>query len=126
MKLTIQSKGDFSKINSWLSGVVNNAPVKALQVVASEGERILSRNTPKATGETASGWTSEIVTTSKSSDIIWYNRAHPHASVNIARIIDSGHGTGGGGYVPPRPYIVRSMDEVFNKTDNAMTKELFD
>lgn len=125
MKLVIQSKGDFRNINAWLSRVVNKAPVDVLRYVAREGEDTLARNTPKNTGETAASWRSDITTRRGVSEIAWTNVAHPNAQVNIARIIDSGHGTGTGGYVPPRPYIVRSMDETWRKTDSRMTKELF-
>lgn len=125
MRITIESKGEFNKVKGWLAGVVNRSPVNALRQVAAEGERELARNTPKDTGETASGWTSEITTTRGSAEVSWYNTAHPHTSVNIAKVIDLGHGTGTGGYVPPRPYIVDSMTNVWKKFDDTVSKELF-
>lgn len=125
MKLTIESKGEFNKINAWLAGVINRSPVSALRMVAADGERILASNTPRNTGETASGWVSEITTYRTNNVIEWMNVAHPEALVNIARIIERGHGTGTGGYVPPRPFIERSMSSVYLNSDDKMTKELF-
>lgn len=125
MKLTIESKGEFKKVNAWLAGVVNRSPVPELRRIASEGERSLANNTPKDTGETASGWVSQITTYRTNNVVEWMNVAHPEALVNIARIIDRGHGTGTGGYVPPRPYIVKSMDAVWNNSGDKLAKELF-
>lgn len=125
MKLVIESKGDFKKVNAWLSGVLNRSPVPELRQIASEGERKLASNTPKDTGETASGWVSQITTYRNNNVIEWMNVAHPEMLVNIARIIDLGHGTGTGGYVPPRPYIHKSMSSVWNNSGDKLSKELF-
>lgn len=124
MKITIESKGDFSNAKAWLAGVVNRSPVPELRQIAAEGEKSLASNTPKDTGETASGWTSTITTYRTNNVIEWMNVAHPEANVSIARIIDLGHGTGTGGYVPPRPYIMTAMDSVWNNSLDKMAKEL--
>lgn len=125
MKLTIESKGEFNKVNAWLAGVVNRSPVPALRKIAAEGERSLASNTPRNTGETASGWVSQITTYRTNNVIEWMNVAHPEALVNIARIIERGHGTGTGGYVPPNPFIERSMNAVYNNSGDSLAKELF-
>lgn len=123
MKLTIESKGEFKKINAWISEVINRSPVEELRKVADSGTTNLKNNTPKNTGETASGWISEITTYKGNSVVEWLNIAHPDARVNIARIIDRGHGTGTGGYVPPIPYIEKSMSSIWKSTDD-MVREL--
>lgn len=125
MKLTIESKGEFNNVRAWLAGVVNRSPVPALREIASEGEKSLADNTPKSTGETASGWVSSITTYRGRSEVSWMNIAHPNAGINVARIIDRGHGTGTGGYVPPNPYIVKSMDQVWSNSGDKLSKELF-
>lgn len=126
MRITFESKGDFNKTRAWLSKVVNHAPVDTLRQIAREGEQTLSANTPRDTGETASGWMSEITSKGSNSEIAWMNKAHPEARVNIAKIIDQGHGTGTGGYVPPRPYIQRSMESVWKTASDRLAKELTD
>lgn len=125
MRITVESKGDFKKVNAWLAGVINRSPVPELRRVASEGERSLASNTPRNTGETASSWVSQITTYRGNSVIEWMNVAHPEALVNIARMIDRGHGTGTGGYVPPRPYISKAMRSVWNNSGDKLAKELF-
>ena len=124
MRIRIQSRGSFNNSKAWLSDVINRTDSSFLRTVASDGEKSLSNNTPRDTGETASGWTSDIETTRRGNRITWYNVAHPHTSVNIAKIIELGHGTGTGGYVPPNPYIKKSMDSVWDRASSLIEKEL--
>ena len=124
MNITFQGKGDFNNAEAWLKDISNRKPSMALKKIASEGERSLSSNTPRDTGETAAGWKSEITTKGHVTEVAWVNRAHPGLSVNIAKLIDQGHGTRNGGYVPPKPYIKRSMDSVWKSASDEIAKEL--
>lgn len=124
MKIAFETKGDFNNLSKWLDGVSHAKPSTSLTQIAKEGEKSLASNTPKDTGETASGWKSEIKTVDGQSEIAWINDAHPEANVNVAVIIDKGHGTGTGGYIPPRPYIQKSMDSVWKTAGDKIAKEL--
>ena len=124
MKLTFEIKEEFDDILSWLKRVASSNPTNALKQIAGEGTRSLASHTPRETGETAAGWTAKITTKGNISEIDWTNNAHPEAGVNIAKIIELGHGTGTGGYVSPRPYIKQAMDPVFNKAGDAVVKEM--
>lgn len=126
MNITFQGKGDFNKAEAWLNDIVNRQPTQALKKIASEGEKNLSNNTPKDTGQTAAGWKSQITTKGHVTEVAWTNRAHPNLSVNIAKLIDQGHGTGTGGYVAPKPYIKRSMDSVWKSASEDIAKELIE
>lgn len=68
--------------------------------------------TPVDSGETAAAWGYEIVQTSGGYSIFWTN-SHINKGVNIAVILQYGHGTGTGGYVEGIDYInparVRSL-----------------
>jgi len=124
MNIRFESKGNFEKVTAWLEKASRVDASNALKAIAIEGERALAANTPKDTGETASGWTSEITGRGATAEIVWKNRAHPELNVNLAKLIDQGHGTGTGGYVPPRPFIKRSMDKVWKNAGDTIVKEL--
>lgn len=123
MKLTITSKGEFNAVRGWIAGVINRSPNEAMRQVGVAGDSALASNTPKDTGETAAGWTHDITVYRGKTDLSWMNLSHPHLSINLAKAIELGHGTGTGGYVPPNPYIENSMHGVFNMTD-GLVKEL--
>ena len=86
----------------------------------------LRQNTPKRSGQTANGWFYRLL---QSKDSVWElefcNNAHPESPLNIATLIDRGHGTRTGGYVPPYPFIYRSLEGVMNMLWLDITKELF-
>lgn len=124
MKISFESKGDFSKVTDWLKRVSNVDTSSALKSIAEEGTRSLSANTPRATGETASGWREKVTTSGDITEIVWTNIAHPEANVSIAKLIDLGHGTRTGGYVPPQPFIKKSMKPIWASVDSKLVKEL--
>lgn len=124
MRITYSSKGDFEKATDWLNGVSTKDTTSILKVIASEGTKSLRDATPKVTGETASGWVDTITLNREGGEIVWTNVAHPGLSVNLAKLIDLGHGTGTGGYVPPRPYIKNAMRPIWDTIDQKILKEL--
>jgi hypothetical protein len=123
MKISFDSKGDFHNIQSWLDNATKHNLSKSLKPISDEGTASLKNNTPKDTGETSLGWVSEVVTNGDVTEIVWKNNAHPESDVNVAKLIELGHGTGTGGYVPPNPYIKNAMKPVWNDVDRVV-KEL--
>lgn len=121
MRISFESKGDFNNTQRWLDKVAKTNMVSPLNQLASQGTRSLSANTPAIdTGETASGWQADIIRRGDVSEIIWTNNAHPETQANVARLIETGHGTRTGGYVPPRPYIKNAMTPVWSKIDGIV------
>lgn len=123
MNITFESKGNFDELEKWLNKVSTSDPTPALKQIANDGTRSLSSRTPRDTGGTAAGWEGNIVR-GKLPEVVWTNTAHSGASVNIAKIIDQGHGTGTGGYVPANPYIVKAMDSIWKNAGDRIFKEL--
>lgn len=123
MKISFDSKGDFENVRSWLDGVSKRNPTTILKTIADKGTASLKENTPKDTGETASGWVSETIRMGDVTEVSWKNEAHPESEVNVAKLIELGHGTRTGGYVPPNPYIKEAMKPVWEDVDKVV-KEL--
>jgi hypothetical protein len=124
MKISFESKGDFDVISSWLKRVTQHKPTVVADQIAREGTRALSANTPRDTGETASGWTSEITTKGDVTEIAWKNTAHPESEANVAKLIELGHGTRTGEYVAPKHYIKEAMKPVWDTASDKVVKEL--
>lgn len=122
MKVKFESKGGFNNTLRWLDKA-SNIQSNMVRNVGDYGETMLRNGTPQDTGETASGWKHDITVNGNSLEISWKNTAHPESEVNVAKLIELGHGTGTGGYVPPRPYIKESMAPVWQKLDKDI-KEL--
>lgn len=88
--------------------------------LAKQGTDRLMSETPENTGETASGWEHDIIMKDHSIEIAWRNTANPETEVNVAKLIELGHGTGTGGYVQPIPYIKQAMAPVWKRLDDKI------
>lgn len=116
MKVLIVGGGGFNNVLKWMEKATN-IPSSTIGQIAEYGTTKLKQGTPEDTGETAEGWTHEVIETPSGIEIAWKNIAHPESEVNVAKLIELGHGTKTGGYVAPRPYIKQSMSPVWNKLD---------
>lgn len=126
MRIGISSSGSFNNITSWLTNAQHKSPNKVLKSLGNEGVRSLSEFTPIGeTGQTSMGWSFVISKVGKQYELAFINRAHPGESVNIAKIIRLGHGTGTGGYVPPNDYITPAMSNVYKTAGDRIAKEMF-
>lgn len=118
MQIKFESKGGFDNVLKWINKTSNIQHM--VNDIAEYGKNRLTVETPENTGETASGWEHDIITKQNSIEIAWKNVAHPESEVNVAKLIELGHGTGTGGYVQPRPYIKQAMEPVWKKLDNEI------
>lgn len=121
--LVFKHKGDFKKTDDFLKKMTNKRIFAKLEKYAQEGVDALSAATPVDTGQTASMWSYEIRTTDNQVSIYWKN-ANVNKGVNIALILQYGHGTGTGGYVQGRDYINPAMKPVFDKIAENVWKEV--
>ena len=122
MRISFTEKGNFEATTGWLNRVSRIDPTDAMQSLGQEGIASLRAATPVDTGQTASGWAVEIEKTRKGAEMNFVNRAHPGSSANVATLIELGHGTRTGGYVPPRPYIKGALSNVFDKAGTVLVE----
>lgn len=103
---------------SHLDELLKNAKSRKYESVLDKygalGVRALSSATPVRSGRTASSWYYKIKETSSGPQIIWSN-SNVNKGVNIAVIIQYGHGTRNGGYVQGIDYINPSLRPVFQQ-----------
>lgn len=83
----------------------------------------LAHATPIDSGETARSWTYEIEKNETGHAIYWMN-THENKGVNIAIILQYGHGTGTGGYVEGLDYINPALRPVFQNIADEAWQEM--
>ena len=123
MKISFSSKGDFSKTIKFLNKVKN---VKINNILSKYGEigvNALSQATPKDSGVTSKSWNYKIEVNNDNASIVWYN-TNVVKGVNIAVILQYGHGTRNGGWVEGRDYINPAMKPIFDKIADQVWKEV--
>lgn len=115
--VTFEQKGDFKNAESFLKKLKEHKYRSVLEKYARQGVSALSSATPKDTGFTASSWSYEIEETSTGFSVVWHNE-HVNRGVNIALILQYGHGTRNGGYVQGKDYINPAIVPILEKMAN--------
>ena len=121
--IRLVSKGDFSKANSFLERLLEVFDHGELDKYGAIGVEALRSATPVDTGKTAESWDYEIERSDGVAKIVWTN-SNINDGVNIALILQYGHGTGTGGYVVGRDYINPAIRPVFDKIADDAWKEV--
>ena len=125
MRVTFDSKGDFENAIKFLGKCTNMEQKSILEKYGKIGVESLRANTPKRSGETAAGWGYRINQNgNKNLELEFFNRAHPELNVNLAVLIQLGHGTRTGGYVPPVNYIQPVMTPIYKAVGEELVRRL--
>lgn len=120
--ISVKVRGDFKKTEQFLE---RNKKIrfKDLDKYGKQGVQALAAATPSDTGLTAASWYYEIVVTDSTTSIVWKN-SNIVDGVPIAVILEYGHATRNGGYVPPHPYINEALKPIFDKIADSAWKEV--
>ena len=121
--ISLRSKGNYTKTEKFLDKMRHGDIYKSLEQYAKRGVDALASATPIDTGKTASMWNYEIHQTNGEYKIVWTND-NVNDGVNIAVILQYGHGTRNGGYVQGRDYINPAIRAVFDQIANSAWKEV--
>lgn len=118
MGIIVRHRGNLKRAEKFLRSSSRGEYLQGLDILAQEGANALASVTPKDSGITASAWSYTIQKTDDDYQIIWTN-SHVNKGVNIALILQMGHGTKNGGYVQGRDYINPAIRPIFDKISKA-------
>jgi hypothetical protein len=121
--ITFNQKGDFSKLNRYFERLREKIRIGILDKYGREGVQALASATPVDTGKTANSWSYKIVRENGSASIIFSN-SNVNKGVQIAIILQYGHGTGTGGWVEGRDYINPAIQPIFDELADSAWKEI--
>lgn len=123
--ISFRQKGNFRKTEKFLKKAFGRNYVDVLEKYARQGVEELVAATPKDSGETASSWYYEIIQNQERGTVsIQWNNDNVNKGVNIAVILQYGHGTRGGGWVEGRDYINPALRPIFDSMADAAWKEV--
>lgn len=112
--IVVKQRGDFRHLEGFFKRIKQMRLRDKLEKCGREGVDALAAATPVDTGLTASSWSYEIQMDESSYGITWVN-TNVNKGVNIALILQTGHGTRNGGYVKGIDYINPALKPVFDK-----------
>lgn len=120
--IEFRNKGNFDKTFAFLKRN-RKINISDLYKYGERGVEALRKATPRDTGSTADSWYYEIVESDGRMAIQWLN-SHVNKHVNIAVILQYGHGTGTGGWVEGRDYINPALAPVFDSIAKGVWEEV--
>lgn len=121
--ITFSHKGDFGKTDKFFHKVIERHYMNKLAAYGEKGVRALSAATPNDSGKTSDSWSYEITNGEGSLSVYWKN-SNVNKGVNIAIILQYGHGTRNGGYVQGRDYINPAIQPIFEQMADEAWKEV--
>ena len=122
MKVNFRS-GDFKKTTRYLDRVSKSIQDANFTMYAQMGVEALREATPKDTGKTSESWSYDIIKDKDTVTIGWKN-SNVNDGVNIAVILQYGHGTKNGGYVKGIDYINPAMKPIFERLAKEAWEEV--
>lgn len=121
--ISFRQKGDFSKATQYFAQLKKTSKLNILRKYGQEGVLALSSATPVDTGLTARSWDYKIEETKSATKLVFTN-SNVNKGVNIAIILQYGHGTGTGGWVEGRDYINPAIQPIFDKIAEEAWREV--
>lgn len=124
MKITFKSKGDFSKTTKYLKKMQKAFDRGVFDKYGKKGVAALQMATPMDTGITAASWSYLVDTSNDNAIHLEFYNDNVNDHVNIAIILQYGHGTGTGGYVEGVDYINPALVPIFESMVAEIWKEV--
>lgn len=121
--IRIKHKGSFRNTERFFAQAGRSTSEAVLRKYGQLGVTALASATPTEHGTTAAAWSYEIGSNEQGYVIYWTN-SNVHDGVNIAMILQYGHGTGTGGYVKGIDYINPALEPVFNQLAEEAWREV--
>lgn len=123
MGISFKHIGSFEQTKKYLHRLSKLNIEDILAHYGEEGVAALRNATPVDSGLTADSWYYEIDKTNGNIILRW-NNANVNKGVNIAVILQYGHGTRNGGYVVGRDYINPVIQPIFDEIANKAWREV--
>lgn len=121
--IRFKHKGNFNNTERFFKNASEASYLRILESYGQAGVEALASTTPTESGKTAASWGYEIVQTKNGYSIYWTN-SNVNKGVNIALILQYGHGTGTGGWVQGIDYVNPAICPIFESMANEAWKEV--
>lgn len=121
--IEITQKGSFNNTEVYLRRLKEFQVAAILSKYGARGVAALSNATPTDTGLTAASWYYEVVQRPGYYSIRWHN-SNVRDGIPVAILIEYGHGTGTGGYVAGRDFIMPAIRPIFDQIAAEVEREV--
>lgn len=121
--ISFKQSGNFKNTERFFSKALNTDYRSILEAYGDKGVSALRQATPKDSGETANSW-GYTIDERKGKLVLTFTNSNIQKGINIAIILNYGHGTASGAYVAGRNYIEPAIQPIFDKIADDVWKEV--
>lgn len=121
--VSIESYGSTKHIRGFFKKTKQRNFVRELNYWGQLGAELLSMSTPVYTGRAAMSWGYEIEENDGNITLYWTNDDIENGE-SVVMLIQYGHATKNGGYVPPFDFINPVTKEIFDAIADSIWKEV--
>lgn len=123
--IVLKSKDNFSKAKKRLGKLLDTDITQILMKYGERGVQMLKDATPVRTGKTAESWYYEIIKGERQNTVsLSFLNSNINDGVNIAILIQYGHGTKLGKYVEGIDYINPVIDELYKEMAKDISAQI--
>ena len=122
--IQMSEKGDFKKTFKFLKAMQEKKFLSNLNKYGERGVQLLSENTPRDTGLTASSWYYKIEDDGETLTLTWYNSNVKKDYFNVALMLQYGHATKNGGWIEGIDYINPALKPLFDEMEKDIWEEV--
>lgn len=119
----LKVRGKYKRTAKYLDNLTKLCRSPVFDKYGQVGVDALKSATPIDSGKTASSWSYTVRRNGDTVSVEWAN-SNVNKGVNIAIILQLGHGTGTGGWVEGRDYINPSLQPVFDEILESLVSEV--
>ena len=121
--IRVSVRGDWKKTERFLDRIKDFHDTRVFDKYGKLGIEALRSVTPVDTGRTADSWRYELLETGTGYTLEFHND-NVNNGVNIAMILNFGHGTGTGGWVEGRNFIDPAIQPLFDELVEELWREV--
>jgi hypothetical protein len=124
MSIKVKLKGDFTKTRKYFITISEKVKNIDLNKYGEKGVEALSSATPVDTGKTAASWVYDIIENKDGTRRLSFTNTNYNNGVQIAIVLQYGHGTRYGGWVEGRDYINPAIQPIFDEITSEIEREV--
>jgi len=121
--INARTSGSFRKTEKFLQTLQSGKIFESLNKFGIEGVDALASTTPVDSGLLASSWGYYVVNSSGKYGIVWTN-TNIESGVQVAIILQYGHGTPSGNFIEGTDYINPAIQPIFDKIATKIWEEV--
>ena len=121
--ISFKHSGNFKNTERFFSKALNTDYKSIMEAYGEKGVSVLRQATPRDSGKTADSW-GYTIDERKGKLVLTFTNDNVERGINIAIILNYGHGTASGAYVAGRNYIDPAIQPIFDKIADDVWKEV--